>query len=112
MQVLRGSILLWALLGFAAHAADISISSESLSVSDDDVTTYMGDVTVVVPAGMEFKIDATQRRMDAATEILEGTVRIVVGTLEIRCSKATVMRKSNGETEIKMDLANSREIRD
>ena len=100
-----GMAVLLALLSAIAGAADIEISSEGVSVSDDGVTSYNGDVTIRAPLGTPMKISAQSTREVNGAQVLEGDVRIVIEDMLITTQKATITRKD--AIVIEMDEADS-----
>src|SRR5262245_66540314 len=62
---MKHSLLALVLIGGAAFAADeVGYSAEGVSVSDDGVTTYTGDVVISVPQSIKYQIKSKQRRTD------------------------------------------------
>jgi hypothetical protein len=108
MRSIRFVFVALLLLSGAGNANDISLSAESLSVSDDGVTTYVGDVTLVVKLSTPVALQYKSSKQSGTAEVLEGDVRIELPDLVITTQKATVTRVS-AQLVIKMDTADSRD---
>lgn len=94
----------------AAHAADLEFSAEGISVSEDLVTTYMGDALVRAPKDTKMEIKAKSSRIENGAEIHEGDVIIVIGATQITTDKASITRAPNGDIVIRMDKAQSKDL--
>ena len=87
--------------------AEVNFAAESVSVSEDAVTTYIGDVVVRATSDVHLEIDAKTKRQVGDAEVYEGDVRITLPDQLIKTEKAVVTKLATGDTLIKMDLAES-----
>lgn len=96
-------------MALIAHVAvaEVNFAAESVSVSEDAVTTYIGDVVVRATADVRFEITAQGKRHENGADVYEGDVRITLPDQLIKTDKAVVTKLDNGDTLIKMDLAES-----
>lgn len=88
-------------------AAEVNFAAESVSVSEDAVTTYIGDVIVRATADVKLDITAKSKRSENGADVYEGDVRIALPDQLVKAEKATVTKTDAGDTLIKMDLAES-----
>ena len=100
-----GIAAMLALAGVVAVAADIEFSSEGVSVSDDGVTSYTGNVTIRAPLDTAMQVKSNSVHEVDGAQVLEGEVQIVLGDTLIKTQKATITRKD--AIVIEMDLAES-----
>jgi lipopolysaccharide assembly outer membrane protein LptD (OstA) len=108
--VLRGCLLCTLVPSFSAYAADIEFSAEGISVSEDWVTTYLGDAVVRAPKDTPMYIEAKSSKKENKAEVHEGDVRITLGKTLITTDKATITRSAKGEIVIRMDKAQSKDL--
>jgi hypothetical protein len=94
-----------------ALADEVSISSESLEVSDDAVTTYRGDVTIRIPASKAVQISADKDSTQHGVRLLQGA-RVTFDNLLITAERATLSRTPAGETLLKSEQVESRALAD
>ena len=102
------SILTLVLLmcSLAAMANDVNFSAEGVSVSEDGVTTFTGDVVIEVSKGVAVQVKSDRVRVEEGRQILEGNVVIVVPGQTIKSPQAIVTKRGE-ETVIRMDVAES-----
>jgi hypothetical protein len=107
-RLLSGLVL--SVIAAVAFAADIELTAQGLSVSDDSLTTtYEGDVSLRIPKGTPYESHADNTEGAAgADQTLTGHVTFKVAGLIIMSEQAKLTHASNGDTLIAMDVAESR----
>lgn len=100
-----GIAAMLALAGVVAVASDIEFSSEGVSVSDDGVTSYSGNVTIRAPLNTAMQVKSTSAREVNGAQVHEGEVQIILDDTLIKTQKATITRKD--VILIEMDQAES-----